>query len=183
MLSKIRHYVSETTLRNIYYGIFSSLLTYGSQVWGQFFNKHIARLQRIQNKAIRIINFAKFGDSSTPLYHKSNILKISDHIKLQNFLYVHNSLKGYLPLPLKNSFNVAADTYSVNTRGASQYKILLPKARTQNYGINSIQYQSAAYWNIIVSTFPDEKFQLKSRSVCKKIVTKYLIDGYNISQT
>jgi hypothetical protein len=178
MLAKIRHYVSKDTLRNIYFGIFSSLLTYGSQVWGQFSNKHICRLQRIQNKAVRIINFAKFRDPSTPLYHKSRILKLSDHIKLQNFIYVHNSLKGNLPLPLKDSFKIAADTYSFNTRGASQNKMILPKARTQYYGINSIKYQSAAFWNIVVSVFPDEKFHLRSKSFCKKIIAKYLIDEY-----
>ena len=56
MLAKIRYYVPENTLRSIYFGIFASLLTYASQVWGQFCNKYISRLQTIQNKAIRIIN-------------------------------------------------------------------------------------------------------------------------------
>ena len=67
MLSKIRHYVPENTLRSIYFGIFASLLTYAAQVWGQFSNKHVSRLQTIQNKAIRIINFGKFRDSVEPL--------------------------------------------------------------------------------------------------------------------
>ena len=178
MLSNIRHYVSVTTLRNIYFGIFSSLLTYGSQIWGQFCNKHICRLQRIQNKALRIINFANFRDPSTPLYHKSEILKISDHIKLQNFLFVHNALRGDLPLPLKNSFQIAAETHSLNTRGALQHKLLLPKARTQNYGLNSIKYKSAAFWNYIAGILPDKKFYLQTRNVCKKGITKYLIDTY-----
>ena len=35
MLSKIRHYVSHNTLTMIYHGIFSSILLYGSQIWGQ----------------------------------------------------------------------------------------------------------------------------------------------------
>ena len=180
MLSKIRHYVSKTTLRSIYYGIFSSLLTYGSQVWGQFNNVNIRRLQQIQNKAIRIINFATYREHVTPLYHKSNILKLTDHVKIQNIIYVFNSLKGDLPLALKDSFKTAAEVYSYTTRSASQYKIILPKARTQNYGINSIRYRSAACWNAIVSAFPNEKFHLQSRLVCIKHVSKYFIDTYNI---
>ena len=44
MLANIRHYVCKDTLRNIYFGIFSSLLTYGSNIWGQAQNKHIKRL-------------------------------------------------------------------------------------------------------------------------------------------
>ena len=182
MLAKIRHYVSESTLLNIYHGIFSSLLTYGSQVWGQSINKHISRLQRIQNRAIRIINFANFREPSSPLYNKSKILKFSDHINLQNFFFVHDSLKGSLPLALKDSFQLAQDTYSYNTRGASQFKMVLPKARTQVYGIKSIKYQSAAFWNMIISLLPREELHLQGKSICKKIITKYFLDSY-ISQT
>ena len=180
MLSKIRHYVSKATLRSIYFGIFSSLLTYGSQVWGQFSNVNIRRLQKIQNKAIRIINFATYREPVTPLYYKSNILKLTDHVKIQNIIYVLNSLKGDLPLALKDSFKTAAEVYTYTTRSASQYKIILPKVRTQNYGINSIKYRSAACWNAIVTAFPNDKFHLKSKSVCIKHVSNYFVDTYNI---
>ena len=178
MLSKIRHYVSETTLRSIYCGIFSSLLNYGAQVWAQFSNKHVCRLQRLQNKAIRIINFAKFDDPSTPLYKKSEILKLSDHVRLQNFLYVHNSINGTLPVALRNLFQMAADTHEINTRGASQCKVTLPKARTQNYGINSINYQSAASWNLFMSILCEENLHRKSKSICTKAITKFFLDSY-----
>ena len=183
MLSKIRHYVSTATLRNIYFGIFSSLLTYGCQIWGQFCNKHIYRLQHIQNRALRIINFADFRESTNPLYFKSNILKLTDYVKLQNFYYVHNSINKNLPIPLINSFKIAADTYTHDTRGASQCKLLLPKAKTQSYGINSINYQSVGFWNTIVNEFPEENFLLQSKSMCKKKVTTYLINQYNTPQS
>ena len=99
MLSKIRQYVSEITLRSIYFGIFSSLLTYGAEIWAQFSNKHVSRLQRLQNKAIRRINFAKPDHPSSPLYQKSQILKLTDHVRLKNFLFVHNLIKGTLLQP------------------------------------------------------------------------------------
>ena len=35
MLEKIRYYVMKDTLRSIYFGMFSSILTYGCQIWGQ----------------------------------------------------------------------------------------------------------------------------------------------------
>ena len=177
MLSIIRHYVPNNTLRNIYFAIFSSILTYGSQVWGQTLNKHILRIQKIQNKAIRIISFADFKDSSTPLYHKLNILKLEDHVNLQNFLFVHNSLNGSLPLPLLDCFEVASDTF--NSRGSLQSKIVLPKVRTVNYGLNSIRYRSASFWNLMVSKFPKEKFNDQSKYSCKKVLSKHLIDGYS----
>ena len=53
MLSKIRYYVDKDTLRMVYHGIFSSLLIYGSQIWGQH-NAITKKLQILQNKALRI---------------------------------------------------------------------------------------------------------------------------------
>ena len=35
MLSKLRYFVDKETLRMVYYGIFSSIFSYGSQIWGQ----------------------------------------------------------------------------------------------------------------------------------------------------
>ena len=35
MLYKIGHFVDHATLRMIYFGIFSSILMYGCQIWGQ----------------------------------------------------------------------------------------------------------------------------------------------------
>ena len=39
MLPKSKHYVSPKILKEIYFTIFSSHLTYGSQIWGQIPNR------------------------------------------------------------------------------------------------------------------------------------------------
>ena len=179
MLAKIRHYVPVKTLRSIYFGIFSSLLTYGSQVWAQNQNQYIARIHKIQNKAIRIINFSNFKDHVDPLYKKSDILKFSDHVKLQNFMFVHNSLNNKLPTPLNNAFTFISENHSQNTRASSQNKISLPNARTSLYGLNSIKYRSVAAWNNIVNDLPLESPHLKNVSLCKKQITKFIINSYN----
>ena len=55
MLAKIRHYVTKYILRSIYLVIFSSILTYGCQSWGEIKSNHFNRLERLLNKAIKII--------------------------------------------------------------------------------------------------------------------------------
>ena len=74
----------------VYYGIFSSLLTYGSQVWGQQ-NAVTKKLQILQNKVLRIMYFQPPRTSATPLFKMSNILKINDYISLQNFLLTYRT--------------------------------------------------------------------------------------------
>ena len=56
MLAKIRHYINEKTLSMVYHGMFSTLLLYGSQIWGQS-NQSVSKMEKLLNKALRIINF------------------------------------------------------------------------------------------------------------------------------
>ena len=76
--------VSKETLHMVYYGIFSSLLTYGSQVWGQQ-SAVTKKLRILQKKVLRIMYFQPPRTSTTPLFKMSNILKINYHISLQTF--------------------------------------------------------------------------------------------------
>ena len=142
MLMKVRHYVSSATLRSIYFGVFHSLLTYGVQIWGQINNKHFHRVELLQNKAIRIINFATFRASVNPLYKKSNILKLSDIINLQNFLLVRDDVKGNLPTALTNTFQLVRNSHNYNTRSSAQFKMTVPSVRTTIYGLRAITFQS-----------------------------------------
>ena len=86
MLSKIRHYVDWNTLHMVYFGIFSSIMSYGSQIWGQL-NNITKKVQVLQNKALRIMHFQPPRTSATPLFKISEILKITDLVSLQNFLF------------------------------------------------------------------------------------------------
>ena len=96
MLAKIRHYINQRTLNMIYHRIFSSLLLYGSQIWGQS-NTSISKMVKLQNKALKIISFKHTRSSVNPLYSKCEILKFADNIKLSNFLFAHDSIESNLP--------------------------------------------------------------------------------------
>ena len=178
MLTKIRHYVSKITLRTIYFGIFSSILTYGCQIWGQILNKNVNRIIKLQDKVIRVINFSHYNASRNLLYNDSKILKLTDNIKLLNFIYVHNSLNGTLPSALNNNFVFSQNSHTYITRGSLLNKILLPKVRTKIYGLKSINYESSIAWNNLVNKFGEIILHVKTKSYCKKLITQHLLDNY-----
>lgn len=178
MLSKLRHYVSHQTLLNVYHAIFGSIMTYGCITWGQNPNSHIFRIGKIQNKAIKVINFAHFSEDASQFYPINGIIKFTDHIKLENFLYAHSSLKGNVPSPLKNQFSVRSDHCVPHTRGSALTKLILPKVRTQNFGIFSIKYKATAYWNLIMGNIPDNKFIDLTRNTVKNKIVSYFLDIY-----
>ena len=179
MLSKIRHFVNHETLCMIYYGIFSSILMYGSQIWGQH-NRIVTKLQILQNKALRIMNFCPRGTSATPLFKSDNILKLADNIGLQNFLFAHDSLNNNLPSSLIGRLSLV-NTVN-NTRNEMYHQLDRIRTRTILYGTNSIKSKSVEVWNFINEHLHLEKLHEKSRLSCKKIVTKFLINRYKVRQ-
>ena len=121
---------------------FSSILTHGYQIWGQIKSNHFIRLERLHNKAIKIINFASMHDSVTPLYKVSKILKLSDNIRLLNCQLVFHDVNDKLPPALKNTFHLTANSYYCPTRVSVNLKVSIPSVRTTVYGLKSITFQS-----------------------------------------
>ena len=68
MLSKVRHYVNAGELKAIYHAIFSSHMIYGCQIWGQGKGTHIDKIYKLQDRALRIINFKDFRADPNTLY-------------------------------------------------------------------------------------------------------------------
>ena len=159
----------------IYFGIFSSLLTYGCQIWGQNISV-TKKLQILQNKALRAITFKRSRTSASPLFKECEILKLADTINLQNFLFAHDSLKNNLPSSLTGELTLV-DTIH-NTRNETHYQLDRPRKKTILYGSKSIKSRSIDIWNFINNHSHQENFHEKSRSVCKKLVTKFLLNRY-----
>ena len=178
MLSKIRHYVDFPTLRSIYFSIFSSILSYSSIIWGQNNNTLFKRIEALQNKAIKIINFANPRDSPSHYFKTSEILKIHDWIRLQNFLLAYDKFNNNLPTDLLNKFDLISHTHFHQTRISSHFNVILPKIRTTTYGLKSITFQSSAEWNFFMNLFNMHELHNKSRSRCKSMIKKYFIESY-----
>ena len=167
MLAKIRHFVSKESLRNIYFAIFSSLMNYGAHVWGQVTNSSVKRIVKLQDKSIRIINFANYHDPPSKLYQSSKILKFEDQIKLSGYFHVHDSINRKLPPSLQDKFQYLNGGHAHETKLSSRYCVKLPKSNTINYGINSITGQSARSWNSFHVTLK-KNLHVLSRAECKR---------------
>ena len=176
MLSKLRHFVDKDTLRMVYYGIFSSILSYGAQIWGQH-NSVSKKLQVLQNKALRIMHFEPPRTSASPLLKISNILKFNDIVNLQNFLYAHDSLKDALPTALRGKLDIL--DHSHDTRlVAANVQLKRPRSNTVLYGSKSIINKAIDIWNSINNDHPNVKFLEKSRALCKSSIKKLFLSSY-----
>ena len=52
---------------------------------------------KLQNKALKVINFQSSDSPTGPLYQRNKVLKIADFINYKNALFVRNTLKKENP--------------------------------------------------------------------------------------
>ena len=175
MLSKLRYFVNKETLRMVYFGIFSSLLSYGA-LWGQH-NAVSNKLQILQNNASRIMLFQPPRTSASPLLKELNILKFKDFVDLQNFLYAHASLRGTLPIALRGKLHFLDHNHQTRLQGVNA-QLTRPRSNTVNYGTKSIKNRAIDVWNSICQNHPHVKFLENSRPVCKSFMKKLLLSKY-----
>ena len=147
-------------------------MQYASQIWGQS-SSIASAIEKLQFKAMRIINFEKTAPLDI-LFHNCKILKFSDSIKLLNFLFAHDTLKGNVPQKLCNWLKF------IDVKYANQNPSLLgiPKIRTVTCGENSIRYKASKIWNEIVTKYRTIKFFRKNRQQCKKILKIHFLSTY-----
>ena len=175
MLAKIRHYVPYNTLINIYYAIFNSHLIYASQISGQQESIQ-SKLNKIQNKALKIIHFKNIRDQSNPLYNQSKILKLRDHVAIENCLFVHKQQKGLLPIIFNDHFTFINSQHNYNTRIA-RTNLNLPVVNTTTYGTLSITFRSIQVWNKLHEKLKTNLLNYNLNST-KKLLHNYFINQY-----
>ena len=78
IIAKVSYYLPFDTLITLYHALVHLQLLYASPIWA-FTNKtYLNTLEKLQNKALRIIFKTPLRDPITPLYRRSGILKLND---------------------------------------------------------------------------------------------------------
>ena len=76
-------------VRTIHYVIFEPHLRYGCQLWGQAQRQVLQNTEKIQNKALRILNFKNTWDPIEQIYKESKIFKLKDIVTISNLKVVY----------------------------------------------------------------------------------------------
>ena len=128
IIAKLRHFIRHKTLRSVYYALFESHINYCLQNLGYITNNKLEKLEKLQNKAIRLMHFKSPRDSTKPLYVQSRILPITKQLKLKNCLFAFDFLHNKQPLYFQNFLRLAVNNHH-NTR-ASSFNLQIQFANT-----------------------------------------------------
>ena len=144
-LKRIQPFVPHRTLRFIYNSLVKPYFDYCNVVWGNC-NKTVAnKLQKLQNRAARVLTSAAFDTSTEYLFQVLNWRKLESQRQIQKACMVYKSLNGLAPDYLRSRF-VERSTITGYSLCNTEDKLAVPLPRT-NFLKNSFRYSGAVLWN------------------------------------
>ena len=119
------------------------------EVWGLNENNVLVqRLQKLQEKAVCLINFETNPNVVGQLLKDNNILKLTDFIKYKHALFIRNSLrKENIPI-FNEAYTLFNQNHVYNTRGSTNQMLVVPQIQTTHYGEHSFKSRSINAWNL-----------------------------------
>ena len=204
IVAKLKHFLPPRMLKNVYYCLVYSHISYGIEAWGSASKSSLNKLVVLQKKAIRILSnvnyFQIYGEESCPgplpssetLFKKLEILKLCDifHLNILNFVYSTlcydspfifwdwfiycHSLHNYATTSSTNI--ICNDYFDVGTVDTT-YTLRVPRGMLEKYGRKMVKYSGARLWNALPSDIQDST----SLATFKEKVKKYYIGQYNTS--
>ena len=154
-MCKLRSFLNQKMLINLYYSIFYSHIVYSIQTWGNAGDTELNKIFIIQKRAVRLLsnNFNNtLNVSSDPLFLKLDILKIKDIFLLQISKFIFNCLRKNTPnfeswLSVHSHRTRSNFNDVVNLEYSNNLHILY--ARTSFYGLKLIKVFGPKFWNSI----------------------------------
>ena len=161
-IKKIRYFVSTPSLNCIYNALIPSQFDYCNIVWGNCGKTLFDRLQKLQNRAARVLTFSRYDADANRLFRQLNWKDLSTQFQIQKALMVYKSLNDLVPGYLSSKFVKRYETrYSLRD---SVNKVIVPFPRT-NFMKNSFSYSGAVLWN----SLPCDMREGKSYSQFKRL--------------
>ena len=101
-LFRIRRFIDSATCAHAVRSLILSRLDYGNSLLGGLFSANMQRLQRLQNRAARLIFQVDRRTSAAPLICELHWLPVQQRIHFKILLHVYNCLQGSSPVYLQD---------------------------------------------------------------------------------
>ena len=141
MISKIRYYVNDQCLLNLYYSFVHSHINYNILNWTSTFPSFLEPINRKVKASIRLISFKNKYEHTKELFLKHDVLPFHETINYKRGNFLWKISKGYVKSPLSEIF-VPNIHYPL--------RFYLPNPNSTNEK-NKIVYSCIKYWNTLPS--------------------------------
>lgn len=166
-IRRIRMFLTHKNLINLYYAMILPHIDYCCTSWGIYSQTNRSKLQRLQNKYIRLIFRVNRHTSVSSYRSDLNVQSIEERIKFQCCVLVYKILNGQAPNYLNRLLRLRPVLY--HTRYALNSPLFVPQVRTE-YKKRSFSY-CGPYW---FNKLPISTQNSPSLAVFKKSCRSYI---------
>ena len=131
-----------------------SFLEYCSHVWGGARKSTLCLLDKVQSKAIRLINNPNLTKSLQPLSHRRLVGDLSIFYRYSNG-HCSQEIWDIIPVPLRHVRTTRSSTHS------HPFQVSLPTSRTLSHQSSFIP-RTCNLWNVLPSSCFPESYNLPS---------------------
>ena len=144
-LKRCRRSGPQSTLHSVFNSLIQPHFDYCSVVWGHCNKTLYDKLQKLQNRAARILAFSSYDTNAGLLLERLGWKRLESQRQIQEAVMVYKSLNGLVPTYLQSIFTDRSNITQYELRDTVG-KLAVPLPRT-NYLKNSFGYQGAVLWN------------------------------------
>ena len=145
MLKFSKRYLPKESLIMLYRSLIEPYFRYCCPVWGSCGASALDKLQKLQNRAARIVTNSPYDASALPLIGSLGWLTIRELIDFETSKMVYKSLNALAPDYLRNLFQKVSEATNRQLRN-SKTDLRLPLLRTST-GQKSFAYRGAKVWS------------------------------------
>ena len=144
-IGKIRSFLDRQTTERLVHAFISSRLDNCNSLLFGLPDNQLAKLQRIQNSAARLVTRCSPDSHITPILHDLHWLPVKLRIDYKVILLTYKCIHGIAPSYLSDL--VQNYTPARRLRSSSKSLLVTNSVSTRSYGQRSFQYASALLWN------------------------------------
>ena len=145
-IAKIRRYLTDDAAKSLVHAYVTSRLDYCNSLFACLPLYLLKKLQRVQNRAARLIRAIPWRASITKHLQELHWLPVTERIKFKVLTLVYKSLNNMAPYYLKTMFNYYRP--SRNLRSSARLLLVVKRHRTR-YGSRAISNYGPTLWNSI----------------------------------
>lgn len=169
----LRNILSYKQLIIIYNGLIFSKINYGIEIYAKSYNLNLEKLQKAQNRLLRIIFKKPQLTSCTSLHFKGGILKLSDNLTLRQQLLIHKAINDPIKMPdiIRKNIIQSNSIHTANTRTKKNIFLTALSYQKKN---NKVLDAASIKWNSLDLNIKC----ISNRPLFKLSISKKCIDGY-----
>ena len=143
-VKRVSHLVPQATLQLIYQALIHPHFNYCHTVWGNSGITLRKKLEKLQNRAARVLTFSDYDEDAGYLFELPGWNNLARQHEIEKATMVYKSSHGLAPEYLCSRFAIRETAHDFGDSGNKLYCIPL---RRTNYCKNSFRISGAILWN------------------------------------